>query len=176
MGKYTEKGAEMKIAAMGALAMLVLAGCSPHGATKDEPVERGWVQRSVLQQPEHHVFGAVYDTTHVATEFLDLLRSGGDSIDVLVIFGTWCSDSHREVPRFLKIADSIGMTSERVRLYAVDRSKKDDDGLSARYHIERVPTFIFLKRGEEVGRITESPRTTMEGDMLTIFADAARAR
>jgi hypothetical protein len=57
-----------------------------------------------------------------------------------------------------------------VTLYGVDRKKKSPGGTEAQYHIERVPTFIFLKHGEEIGRIVENPQASLEGDMLSILA------
>ena len=67
-----------------------------------------------------------------------------------MFLGAWCSDSRREVPRFLKIADLAGMDATRIKLYGLDRTKKSSDGLTDRYGIERVPTFIFLRGDKEV--------------------------
>ncbi|MEK7671115.1 MAG: thioredoxin family protein, partial [Bacteroidota bacterium] len=90
----------------------------------------------------------------------------------VVVLGTWCSDSKREVPRFLKIVDLSLIPPAQIQFYGVDRTKKSSDGVTDRYKIERVATFIFLKRGEEVGRIVESPKNSLEEDMLAILADA----
>jgi len=149
-----------------------LAGCAgwPFGAS--EPSDRGWVPRTILDEPLYAPFRIGYDTSQVAKGFVDLIREARDGIEVTVFFGGWCSDSKREVPRFLKLADSAGIPPDRVRLYALDRTMKSSDGMADKYGIERVPTFIFMKNGEEIGRITESPRTTMEADVLTILAVA----
>jgi thiol-disulfide isomerase/thioredoxin len=103
---------------------------------------------------------------------ITLIRATNAGTSFLVFFGTWCSDSRREVPHFLKIADDCGIDSSRIRLYGLDRSKKSRDGLTEKYHIDRVPTFIFLKDGDEIGRITEKPTGTLEADMLAILAAA----
>jgi thiol-disulfide isomerase/thioredoxin len=95
-----------------------------------------------------------------------------DDAEFIVFLGTWCSDSKKEVPRFLKVVDRCGVPAERVKLYGLDRSKKSPDGLAETYGITKVPTFIVLKHGREVGRITELPQTTLEADLLTILASA----
>jgi thiol-disulfide isomerase/thioredoxin len=152
---------------------LFLSGCGGSGATVGtEAMAIGWIQRTDLGAPQYPAFSAVYDTVQVTPEFVDLLRSSHDGIDVLVILGTWCGDSKRQVPKFLKIADQSGIPRDRIRLYGVDRSKKSPEGVEQPYAIERVPTFIFLKGGKEVGRIIEKPVTTMEADMLEILARA----
>ena len=103
-----------------------------------------------------------------------MIRSVQEGVDVTIFFGGWCGDSKREVPRFLRLADQSGFPKSRIKLYALDRTKKSDDGLTEKFGIERIPTFIFLKDGKEMGRITESPKTTLEGDVLTILARGAQ--
>lgn len=148
---------------------LVLSGCAGGRVAQ---VERGWIDRATLMRPEHHEFAERFDTVQVDQQFVPMIRSVSDSVSVIVFLGTWCPDSRREVPHFLKLADEAGIASDMIKLYAVDRTKKSDDGLTTQYHIQLVPTFIFLKHGEEIGRITEAPRTTMEQETLTILANA----
>ena len=150
----------------------LLSGCAGSSVTRQEVIERGWVNRSVLDKPEHQEFKTTYDSVRIGEDYVDMIARADSGVDVIVFFGTWCPDSRREVPRFLKVADMARMPPERIRLYGLDRSKKSTDGLTEQYGIERVPTFIFLKGGEEIGRITEFPATTIEGDMLSILARA----
>ncbi len=145
----------------------VLSGCV---GQREAQVERGWIDRAALMKPEHHEFKERYDTVQVEQQFVPVIKSLEDSVSAIVFLGTWCPDSRREVPRFLKTADEAGIPQERIKLYALDRTKKSDDGLSEQYHIERIPTFVFLKHGEEIGRITEVPEKTIEQDMLMILA------
>ena len=92
---------------------------------------------------------------------------------VLIFLGTWCGDSKREVPRFLKIMDQAGLPEDRLKIIAVDRRepnvKKSPTGEQWGLQIKRVPTFIFLKDGKEVNRIVESPIESLEQDILGIL-------
>ena len=152
------------------LFLCLLGGCAGTVGTKNEVIEVGWLDRSVLDKPEHHQFKAQYDTVALEQDLVGLIRSVNSGVDFLVFYGTWCGDSRREVPHFLKIADRCGIESSRIRFYGLDRSKKSSDGLTDQYQIEKVPTFIFLKNGSEVGRITEKPQASLEADMLAILA------
>jgi thiol-disulfide isomerase/thioredoxin len=154
------------------LVAVLLAGCAGTVPRSADPVERGWISRDLLSTPSYAAFKTGYDTARVAPEFVGLIAKTRRDVDVTIFFGGWCSDSKREVPRFLKLADAAGIPKERIKLYALDRTKKSSDGLTEKYRIELVPTFIFLKDGEEIGRITETPRTTLEADVLTILAGA----
>jgi len=163
----------MRITAIFAgLLLLVLGGCARIHGTSTEDIELGWLDRSVFEKPTLHAFKEVYDSVQVSPDLVQLLREADSGLDMLVFLGTWCPDSRVQVPHFLKIIDLAGIPPARVKLYGIDRSKTSPEGLANQYAISRVPTFIFLKDGHEVGRITEMPQTTMETDMLSIFAAA----
>lgn len=89
---------------------------------------------------------------------------------ITIVMGTWCGDSHLQVPRFYKILDALGISEKKLSLICVDRSKKAENGLIDHLNILHVPTFIFTEKGVEIGRIVESPKETLEKDMLSILA------
>jgi len=166
----------MRPALLYSAAMLMLLGCSTAPeAERAAQADLGWMAASTLLGEGYPAFAEVYDNAVIAPEFLELIRQVQEDAEVLVFLGTWCGDSRREVPRFLRIADEAGITQDRIRLYNLDRSKTSPDGLSERWMIERVPTFIVLRTGREVGRIVERPRSTLEGDLLLILAGGGGA-
>lgn len=89
------------------------------------------------------------------------------SIEVIVFFGSWCGDSRRNVPKFLKVV--YRNPNFNIKLWAVDRKKQIDNGFHEKYGIKRVPTFIFNYKGREIGRIVEYPENTIEMDILKIL-------
>jgi thiol-disulfide isomerase/thioredoxin len=93
-----------------------------------------------------------------------------DDLTITIVLGTWCSDSRREVPRFMKIIDLWGFPREKIRFIGVDINKiaplEEYSGLD----IERVPTFIFFEKKIEKGRIIEVPVTSLEQDTENILA------
>ncbi len=93
---------------------------------------------------------------------------------VKVFLGTWCGDTKREVPRFLKTLDSQGFNKKNLQLICVDNGgnnaykqspEHEEKGMS----ILRVPTFIFYEEGKEIGRIVESPVVSFEQDIVNIL-------
>lgn len=168
----------MKRLLVVAITAVLLGSCSPvpDTARNAEPsYVVGVVERAYLSDPAWPAFTAVYDTTRIEAQYIEMIRATYQGEEFLVFFGAWCGDSMRDLPRFLKIADQTGFPPARVTLYSLDRTKKSPDGLTERYGIQYVPTFIVLKDSAEVGRITEFPRVSVEADLLTILA-AARAK
>ena len=98
------------------------------------------------------------------------IRQKAGDVDVFIVIATWCSDTRRDLPRFFKIADQAGWPAERIRMLAVDRTKMDPEGQTAKLNVTRVPTFIFLRGGREIGRVIEKPTTTLEQDIAQILS------
>lgn len=87
-----------------------------------------------------------------------------------VAMGTWCSDSHEQIPRLQRLLAELGERSPftSLRLFGVDRSKE-----LAWPHgpVELVPTIVVTFEGSEVGRIVETPSSgSLERDLLRILA------
>ncbi|MBW6502603.1 MAG: thioredoxin family protein [Bacteroidales bacterium] len=92
-----------------------------------------------------------------------------DDLSILIVLGTWCPDSRREVPRFMRIMESWGFPESRLEFIGVDNTKIAPVGDYEKLNIERVPTFIVSKNNIEIGRIIENPVTSLEQDMLNIL-------
>ncbi|MEJ5995442.1 thioredoxin family protein [Pedobacter sp. Du54] len=121
-------------------------------------------------------FKASYDPNYAAYKVdsttLKELGKLAKGKKITIVLGTWCGDSKYQVPNFLKIADALNLTDKDITFIAVDGTKKAENGLIDKLKIERVPTIIFNdKKGTEIGRITESPKETLEKDMLKILTE-----
>jgi thiol-disulfide isomerase/thioredoxin len=93
-----------------------------------------------------------------------------EMLSVKIVMGTWCPDSRREVPRFMRILKDINFPADRVSMIGVDNVKFSPIDNYDALGIERVPTFIFYKNNIEIGRIIENPATSLERDMLNILS------
>lgn len=102
-------------------------------------------------------------------EIISKLKGLTMDIDILIVLGTWCGDSQEQVPRFLKVIDKMKFPKERLVIVGVDREKVSEDMEMSNYDIVLVPTMIVFRGREEIGRITETPETTLEQDLLSIL-------
>ncbi len=111
------------------------------------------------------------------------LTAVASPVDIVCVLGTWCGDSQREVPRFWRLLEAAANPNLRLVMVAVGRA--DDAGanralaelgFSADFRglqrIEKVPTFIFARDGQEIGRIIEIPAVSLEADMVSILSAA----
>lgn len=93
-----------------------------------------------------------------------------DNLSIKIVMGSWCPDSRREVPRFMKILELWQFPEDKVTFVGVDEEKNSPVGDFASLNIVRVPTFIFYKNNSEAGRIIEVPQASLEQDMVNILA------
>ena len=112
-----------------------------------------------------------YGYYKVDTNSVKILSKLTKDKTIKVILGTWCEDSKFQVPNFIKLLDALKISEDQVKFIAVDGNKKVEDGSIDKLKIEKVPTFIIGdKMGNEIGRITESPKETLEKDLIKILS------
>lgn len=141
--------------------------------TKDEKSGKqmiiGTAGRQALQDTSFAWwYNSEYDNYTVKMKDLEGVAPKLDSVNITIVMATWCSDSRREIPRFLKMLDTLGFQQQKLHLIFVDKDRKDLSGEVDSLKIELVPTILFYRNGKEIGRITEAPAETLEIDTKKI--------
>lgn len=94
------------------------------------------------------------------------------NVTVDIYLGTWCGDSRTWVPRFVKQWDELGLDRSQLNFIGLynsfEKYKQGPNGEELGKKIHRVPTFIFTEDNKELGRIVESPHTSLETDIAQI--------
>jgi thiol-disulfide isomerase/thioredoxin len=131
----------------------------------------GYFNLDRLTREPHSVwFTKGYDDYQFQTDVISkLLDINKDGITIKIVMGTWCLDSRREVPRFIRILDIWQFQLAKVTFIGVDNGKLSPVGEYDKLDIQRVPTFIIYKNNIEKGRIIENPSTSLEQDMVNIL-------
>lgn len=152
-----------------------------------EIYQRDWLTPDSLFKtvPEFWPLPGAYQPAESA---LQLLRCYDEPVSVLIFFGSWCSDSKREVPHFFTTLNLVNNNNFSAHLFGLDRTKKDAHEFAESFKIDKVPTFIFLRGTRawaangpavteqtqgELGRITEAPAISLEQDWVNILKQNA---
>jgi len=133
------------------------------------PILTGWLtQQQIFNKlPAYQLEKDQYQP---GTEAIEKLNNSATAVQIIVFLGTWCPDSRREVPKFLKVMEQVQNRGITYKLLGLDRTKRDAEGLAESYQVEFVPTFVVLHNEQEIGRIVETPMVSIEQDLVEIFA------
>lgn len=130
-----------------------------------------------LERLQQAPFNGWYKEFHDSYEVNTTQLTKIDFPDSITIFmGTWCGDSRREVPRFIKILESVNYDLSKVSIINVNTGfqnyKQAPEREEAGQYIHRVPTFIIHGTGgTELGRIVQQPVISLEADLNAIIQE-----
>ncbi|WP_117883945.1 thioredoxin family protein [Aureibaculum luteum] len=128
-------------------------------------------QNAFKEAPFASWFNRNYDNYKLDEATVKEVKKHIKGITIKAFMGTWCGDSRREVPHFYKLLEEVGFDESNLEMIAVNRGKKTADNLQEGLNIIRVPTFIFYKKGKEIGRFVEYPKESLEKDILKILKE-----
>jgi len=143
-----------------------------HDPELEREVLVGYCDLNGIEQGEFgEIFKSNYKIYKTETSVIKQIQSllNKDDYEITSVFADWCSDSEYQLPNFYKVLDEVGFAIDNRKLIAVDRSKSAQDLDISGYDIQLVPTFIIYLKGEEIGRIIETPNDTLEKDLLAIL-------
>ena len=157
-----------------ALLIISCASVPKNPATKDKDGNLvGIASKKDFQQEPYasEWFNDFYSYYEINAKTTDQIKSHLKGIKIKGFMGTWCGDSKREIPNFYKMLDQSDFNYKNLELVTVNRQKKAN-GLEEGFNVLRVPTFIFYKKGKEIGCFVEHAvdGSTIEEDILKIIS------
>lgn len=163
-----------------ALAGLLLFGSfgfqaqAQEGQTEERVVDYRFTgaltQEDLVESPATNKwFEPRYKAYKPDAEAMEIIEKNIHDYDIVMFLGTWCPDSHREVPKMFKILEETKYDMDRIEVFALARGMRSQEGVEKGYNIIKVPTIIFYKDGKEVNRYVERPRQSFEKDIAKIL-------
>jgi thioredoxin 1 len=89
---------------------------------------------------------------------------------IVVFFGSWCQLCKKAVPQLLKTVEAAKNPGLALEFYGVTEDDREPKDPIAKYSISTTPTFVIIRGGKEIGRITEKPDVSVEADLALILA------
>ncbi|BFM13404.1 hypothetical protein R50072_35570 [Simiduia litorea] len=114
-------------------------------------------------------FSASYEAAIISEQEITSLASIDAAVTLRVLFGTWCHDSVREVPKLIKLIELAENPNLSLQLTAISRDKLEPSADVARYGLKFTPTLVVLKDKKDIGRIIEQPETNWAGDIIALI-------
>jgi thiol-disulfide isomerase/thioredoxin len=97
------------------------------------------------------------------------LKQHVTGLGVIIFAGSWCSDTHENLPKMIKVLQEMGVKSSQIEVIMLDYNKQSQWFNASIFNITNVPTFVFFKNGQTIGKIVEQFNTNAEQDLLEIL-------
>jgi len=134
-------------------------------ATIAHETDHGQVMSSSELLANHSEFKESYQDFTPSEKHIALLRQVNKPIKIIGLFGTWCHDSEREVPRIIKLIEQANNPNISLELIAVNTKKQ----AQSRFLLKYTPTFITFSGEQELGRIVERPADNLAADIVNML-------
>ena len=131
------------------------------------PVLVGHIEEKVLLQ-KFPLYAKERDNYQPNPVILSKIEKLNPSLSIICFLGTWDTLSQHVVSKLLKILQIGYLPGISLSILGVDQKLKDKVGLSEFYHIQGVPSILFLSRGKEIGRIVGQPQEPIEVQFFQI--------
>ena len=145
--------------------LVVVSGCV-NSQVEKAPMAIGEISQQQLMA-NHKLFQQSYQASQLSELEITEINRWPKDLHVEVYFGSWCHDSVREVPRFLKIVAQNPALSNR--LIALDYAKSEPSGSAKNQDIKYTPTFVVYQNDKEIGRIIERPKVSLTADISAML-------
>lgn len=103
------------------------------------------------------------------TNMVNYIKTNKDKIQLVALVNTTDEASKKLLPAFYKVMILASVPEESIHLYGADNSGETGNAVADGYKVKRVPVILVMRDGKEEGRISGSPKQTVEDDLAQII-------
>lgn len=132
-------------------------------------------KQAILKSTHNSWYSENYKTFKPDSENIQRLNQllNDSDFKIAVYFGSWCSDSQRELPRLIKLLEYTKFDFDNLKLVGIGRDKivpNVTDETRKELNITNVPTIIVYEDGKEINRFVEYAQESLEKDLINILS------
>lgn len=128
----------------------------------------------IVQEPEFKWLQERSAGYRPAKEPMEVLKTALGEYTMVVVMGTWCSDTKDMLPKLYKVLKDAQYPLGQLTMFGLDHAKKGRNNEEETYAIETIPTIILQRDGKEIGRIAETVKKSVEADLVEIIHEYER--
>jgi hypothetical protein len=141
--------------------------------TTEEDYPTGKINRSIFfNKTNKEVYEPEYERYSPDAEAIKFLKTKKGKFQIKMVMGFWCDDSKLHVPQLIKTLDEAKWDTEdneQLKIFGVDKNKEAGFEGFKSLNIVKVPTIIVYYNDREIGRMEETPKITVEQDLVNIM-------
>lgn len=103
------------------------------------------------------------------TNMVNYIKTNKDKVQLVALVNTTDEASKKLLPAFYKVMILASVPEESIHLYGADNSGNTGDSVADGYKVKKLPVILVMRDGKEEGRISGSPKQTVEDDLAQII-------
>jgi len=100
---------------------------------------------------------------------VNYIKTNKDKIQLVALVNTTDDASKKLLPAFYKVMILASVPEESIHLYGADNSGTTGDTVADGYKVKKLPVILVMRDGKEEGRISGTPKQTVEDDLAQII-------
>lgn len=104
---------------------------------------------------------------------VNYIKDNRGKFTVVAVVGTWEDQSRILLPELYKVMILAGSPDEQISTYGVDE-KLQGAKVPQDVKTKKLPAFVVMRDGKEIGRITGAPDDSLEGELAKVLLKANR--
>ena len=120
------------------------------------------------------IFEIYVDRYRPDSSAVEYVKNWKEPVNVIIFFGTWCRDSKKYIPGFMKLMRTAAPENIEVEYIGVDAQKKFPGKFLKKFNIKYIPSVVVLNGDSELGRIEEKPQKPIELAFVEILKKAEK--
>ncbi|MFD2889858.1 hypothetical protein [Chitinophaga cymbidii] len=105
----------------------------------------------------------------VNENMVNYIKTNKDKVQLVALVNTTDQASKDLLTKFYKVMILSSVPEESIHLYGFDNSGSSGDATADGYKAKRLPVIIVMRDGKEEGRISGTPKETVEQDLAQII-------
>ncbi|RAJ03933.1 hypothetical protein LX64_02810 [Chitinophaga skermanii] len=138
-------------------------------AMAQSPVKGKIEMKTLTNDANHAWFYAGINKYQPNDKAVDYLKSNNTKYKIVAITGTTDDNSKKLLPAFYKTMILSSWPDDNIELYAADDKLQTGDNKGQSFKAKKLPTFVVLKEGKEVGRVAGDINESIEKDLAVII-------
>jgi hypothetical protein len=159
---------------LGACLLLATLTFAQDKASNGKKILKGKIEMKTLMNDSSAAwFYSGVNNYQPNENMLNYIKDNRGKFTVLAIVGTWEDQSRILLPELYKILILGGSPDEQISTYGVDEKMQ---GANAPQDIKtkKLPLFVIMRDGKEIGRISGAPDDSIESEIAKILLKANR--
>ncbi|QEH40352.1 hypothetical protein [Chitinophaga sp. XS-30] len=149
--------------------LLLSAVTMAQNGSSDKQLKGRIQMKQLISDSAYAWFHTGVNKYQVNDNMVNYIKTNKDKVQLVALVNTSDAGSRALLPKFYKVMILASVPEESIHLYGFDNSGNSGDAVADGYKAKKLPVILVMRDGKEEGRISGTPKETVEQDLAQII-------